>query len=97
MQAVACGSDSILYFQWRNGKTDNEMFHGAVVNHDGRSDTRAFKEVSKVGSMLQELESVCGTNIEPEVAVQKFLCVSLGVFFDGLYHETKMGSLKLDA
>jgi beta-galactosidase len=69
MQAVSAGSDSVMYFQWRNGKTDNEMFHGAVVNHDGRSDTRAFKEVSKVGGMLEGIQDVCGTSIEPDVAI----------------------------
>ena len=34
MQAVAHGSDSVQYFQWRKGRGGSEKFHGAVVDHD---------------------------------------------------------------
>jgi beta-galactosidase len=69
MQAVSAGSDSVMYFQWRNVPNDVEMFHGAVVNHDGRSDTRAFREVSKVGELLEDIKDVCGTSIDAQVAL----------------------------
>lgn len=32
-QAVACGSDTVQYFQWRKGRGSFEQFHGAVVDH----------------------------------------------------------------
>src|SRR5699024_4386239 len=35
MQAVAHGSDSVQYFQWRKGRGASEKFHGAVVDHCG--------------------------------------------------------------
>lgn len=40
LQAVAHGSQSVCYFQWRKGRGAAEQFHGAVVDHDGRGDTR---------------------------------------------------------
>ena len=39
MQAVAHGSDSVLYFQWRKGRGAFEKFHGAVVDHKNGSNT----------------------------------------------------------
>ena len=46
LQAVAHGSDSVCYFQWRASRGAEEKFHGSVVGHDGRSDTRIFRETS---------------------------------------------------
>jgi len=48
LQAVACGSDSVQYFQWRKGRGSYEQFHGAVVDHLGTDDTRIFREVAEV-------------------------------------------------
>lgn len=56
MQAVAHGSQSVLYFQWRKGRGNAEMFHGAVLSHDGRSDTRVFRDVTEVGEILEKLD-----------------------------------------
>ena len=56
LQAVAHGSDSVCYFQWRKGRGGVEMFHGAVVDHDGRSDTRTFRQVTEVGEALERLQ-----------------------------------------
>lgn len=56
MQAVAHGSKSVLYFQWRKGRGGAEMFHGAVVDHDGRDDTRVFQDVTAVGRALENLQ-----------------------------------------
>lgn len=55
MQAVAHGSQSVMYFQWRKGRGGVEMFHGAVVDHDGRDDTRVFRDVTEVGVALEKL------------------------------------------
>lgn len=51
-QAIAHGSDSVLFFQMRHSKGASEKFHGAVLNHAGRTDTRAFREVATLGAEL---------------------------------------------
>ncbi len=51
-QAVAHGSDSVMYFQWRRGRGANEKFHGAILEHSGRDDARVFREVSALGAEL---------------------------------------------
>jgi len=56
LQAVAHGSQSVMYFQWRKGRGGVEMFHGAVVDHDGRGDTRVFRDVTDVGMALEKLQ-----------------------------------------
>ena len=56
LQAVAHGSQSVMYFQWRKGRGGAEMFHGAVVDHDGRDDTRVFQDVTQVGKALEALQ-----------------------------------------
>lgn len=57
MQALAHGSQSVCYFQWRKGRGGSEMFHGAVVDHDGRDDTRVFRDVTQVGEALEKLDA----------------------------------------
>lgn len=42
LQAVALGSDTVQYFQWRKGRGSFEQYHGAVVDHLGTDDTRVF-------------------------------------------------------
>ena len=69
LQSVAHGSDSVLYFQWRKGRGGVEKFHGAVVDHAGRSDTRLFQEVAQFGQLLEKMDAVLGTTVRPEVAV----------------------------
>ena len=69
IQALAHGSDSVLYFQWRKGRGASEKFHGAVVDHCGHDNTRVFKDVSKVGSVLKQLKEIKGSTTESEVAI----------------------------
>jgi beta-galactosidase len=69
LQAVAHGSDTVQYFQWRKSRGCMEKFHGAVVDHVGNEDTRVFREVSEVGRVLAGLEDVVGTTVKPEVAL----------------------------
>ncbi len=64
LQAVACGSDTVQYFQWRKGRGSFEQYHGAVVDHLGRSDTRIFREVADTGEALLRLEPVGGSVIK---------------------------------
>ena len=70
LQAVAHGSDSVQYFQWRKGRGGSEMFHGAVVGHDGTGDTRVFRDVTQVGLALEKLtEKVHQQPVKPEVCI----------------------------
>ena len=68
-QAVACGSDTVQYFQWRKSRGSFEQYHGAVVDHLGTDDTRVFKEVAEVGAMLDSLSNVKGTIVKPKAAL----------------------------
>lgn len=69
LQAVACGSDTVQYFQWRKGRGSFEQFHGAVVDHLGTDDTRVFREVAEVGQSLQKLAPVAGTLVKTKAAL----------------------------
>jgi beta-galactosidase len=69
LQAVAHGSDSVQYFQWRKGRGGCEKFHGAVVDHEGTEHTRIFKEVSEVGETLLKLDDIRGTTVPSETAI----------------------------
>lgn len=69
LQAVAHGSDSVQYFQWRKSRGSSEKLHGAVVDHVGHEHTRVFREVTKLGEALAALDEVVGTSVQPEVAV----------------------------
>jgi len=69
LQAVAHGSDAVLYFQWRKGRGASEKFHGAVVDHVGHENTRVFQEVAEVGRDLKALSPVVGMRQSAQAAV----------------------------
>ena len=69
LQAVAHGSDTVQYFQWRKSRGSAEKFHGAVVDHAGHENTRVFRDVAELGEILEKLDPVVGTSVEPEVAI----------------------------
>lgn len=69
LQAVAHGSDGVLYFQIRQSRGASEKFHGAVIDHTGRSDTRVLGEVTAVGDALWQLEEVAGTVVSADAAI----------------------------
>ncbi|MGD7042969.1 beta-galactosidase [Jeotgalibacillus proteolyticus] len=69
IQAVAHGSDTVQYFQWRKSRGSSEKLHGAVVDHYGSENTRVFQEVSQLGGVLQKLDEVVGTSVQPETAI----------------------------
>lgn len=69
LQAVAHGSDSVQYFQFRKSRGSCEKLHGAVVGHDGTEHTRVFRSVAKTGSILKTIDEVCGTAVKSDVAL----------------------------
>jgi beta-galactosidase len=69
LQAVAHGSDSVQYFQWRKSRGSSEKFHGAVVDHSGHENTRVFRDVTEVGDTLESITEVLGTSVDAQAAI----------------------------
>ena len=69
MQQLAHGSDSTLYFQWRQSRGNSEKFHGAVVGHDNSVKNRVFKEVADYGARLEKIGEIQGTTRKKKVAL----------------------------
>src|SRR5690606_24415292 len=69
-QALAHGADSVLYFQWRQSPGGVEKYHGAVLEHHGRSDSRVFREVASLGTELSALgDATVGARVPARVAI----------------------------
>jgi beta-galactosidase len=69
-QAVAHGADAVLFFQMRAGRGASEKYHGAVIGHAGRSDTRVFREITSLGTELEHLgPAVLGARTPARVAL----------------------------
>ena len=69
LQALAHGSDTVLYFQWRKSRGCMEKFAGAVVDHAGSEHTREFRETAEVGRALAKLDVIAGTTVPTDVAI----------------------------
>lgn len=69
LQAIAHGADSVQYFQWRKSRGSFEKFHGAVVDHVGTEHTRTFREVSKLGELLDKISCIKGAETKAEAAI----------------------------
>ena len=69
VQAIAHGSDTVQYFQWRKSRGGSEKFHGAVVDHCGHENTRVFQEVAQFGETLNKLDEVVGSYTPVEAAI----------------------------
>jgi beta-galactosidase len=69
LQAIAHGSDTVQYFQWRQGRGGEEKFHGAVINHLGTPDTPVFNDVTSVGKALKSINEIRGSGINSQVAI----------------------------
>ena len=69
IQAIACGADSVQYFQWRAGRGSFEQYHGAVLTHSGRTDTRAFQDVKELSGVMEKISDVVGLTIPAQAAL----------------------------
>lgn len=69
IQAVAHGSDSVQYFQFRKSRGSVEKFHGAVVDHEGSENSRVFQDVAQVGAALAGMDRVVGAVKPARVAL----------------------------
>src|SRR5690606_2498361 len=70
---IARGSQSSLFFQWRQSAGGSEQWHGALVPHAG-GESRVFESVMRLGEVLERLAPVTalpadGPLIAAEVAI----------------------------
>lgn len=72
-QGIAHGGDGSLYFQMRQSVGGQEKFHGAMISHSGRRDTRIFQEMKQLGKEFYELKDLI-LNAETKAEV--------GILFD---------------
>lgn len=69
-QAVAHGSDTVMFFQMRQSQGACEKYHSAVINHVGNENTRLFRELTELGEELTKLgDQTLGTTINSKVAI----------------------------
>lgn len=69
IQAIAEGSDSILYFQLRQSRGSYEKFHSAVISHDNSEKNRVYNEVKELGLLLEKMRDIKGTTTKTEVGI----------------------------
>lgn len=69
-QAVAHGSDSIMFFQMRRSIGACEKYHGAIIDHAGHENTRVFREAAALGAELKKLgDATLGSRIPSQVGI----------------------------
>ena len=73
LQALAHGSDSVLYFQMRQSIAGVEKFHGALIAHAGHEHTRVFGECAQIGAECARLGDVVTDAVSP---------ARVGILFD---------------
>ena len=67
-QAIARGSNGVMFFQWRAAQAGSEKFHSAMVPHVGTA-SRTWREVVALGEELQRLDAVLPTRVHADVAI----------------------------
>ncbi len=67
-QAIARGSNGVMFFQWRASKAGAEKFHSAMLPHVG-TESRTWREVVALGQELRQLEAVLPTRVSADVAI----------------------------
>ncbi len=68
MQALAHGSDGVMFFQWRQAKFGPEKFHSAMLGHRGEK-SRSFQETKALGAELVRLAPIRETRVRASVAL----------------------------
>lgn len=69
-QAVAHGSDAVMFFQMKRSIGSCEKYHGAVISHAGHEHTRVFREVTELGAELEKLgDEILGSVGTAQVAL----------------------------
>ncbi|WP_327072681.1 beta-galactosidase [Kitasatospora purpeofusca] len=68
LQALAHGSDGVMFFQWRQARYGPEKFHSAMLPHGGTA-TRQWRETLALGADVRRLAEVAGSTTRAEVAL----------------------------
>jgi beta-galactosidase len=68
-QALARGSDGVLFFQWRASKAGAEKFLGGMVSHIPAEKSRTFADVKALGAELKKLAPISGSRVRAQVAI----------------------------
>ena len=69
-QALAHGSDSVLFFQIKQSKSACEKYHAALIPHAGHLDTRMGNELIKLGTELKKIgDSINEKKIKSKVGI----------------------------
>lgn len=68
-QAIAHGSDSVLFFQLKQGKSGCEKYHAAMIPHAGRLDTRIGRELIQLGKELKGMEEINGSRLSSSIGL----------------------------
>jgi beta-galactosidase len=69
-QAIAHGSDTVMFFQLRRSIGACEKLHSAVIDHAGHENTRVFREVAALGAELERIGALTlGARTNASVAI----------------------------
>lgn len=69
-QLISRGANAVLFFRWRQPRFGTEKFHGAVMPHTDRVDSRIYREVTQIGDEIKLLEGALkGTRVPSEVCI----------------------------
>ncbi|WP_214323186.1 beta-galactosidase [Nonomuraea sediminis] len=68
LQALAHGSDGVMFFQWRQAAYGPEKFHSAMLPHGGTA-TRGWQDTLRLGRDLRDLAEIAGTTTKADVAL----------------------------
>lgn len=69
-QLISRGAEAVLYFRWRQPRFGSEQYHGAILTHSTRTDSRVYREMVQVGDELKLLaDPLKGTVVKSEVCI----------------------------
>ena len=68
-QAIAHGSDSVLFFQIKQGLGGCEKYHAAMIPHAGHLDTRIGRELIDLGSELNKFDDLVDSRLPSKIGI----------------------------
>jgi beta-galactosidase len=69
-QLISRGACGVLYFRWRQPRIGSEKFYGAVLPHNGRKDSRSYKEIAQIGDEVKLLApALKGTKVVADICI----------------------------
>jgi beta-galactosidase len=69
-QLISRGANAILFFRWRQPRIGPEKFHGAIMSHHRRKDSRIFREIAQIGEEIKLLApAIKDSRVESQAAI----------------------------